>query len=639
MIAAQVMLDVVIINASMLFAQYLNNNFEMFKWQWTRFERLWPMMTLACLLSFTAFRMYKSLWRYAGLNEAVRIVLGALVGVGLTYAYSLLSVFYNFVGPPKLDWVRARQMSAMMPQSTYVTMWLTLSVLAGASRFSVRIINQLGVQSRALEKDRRTRVLIIGAGWGGAQVVRQLQERGFREGMPVALVDDDPSKAGTRIGSVPVLYDVSMTPVYAQKYGAEEIIIAIPSASPQRLREIMAACTVTQCKLRMASGLRDVTNGALQMGEIRDVNIADLLFRDEVELDMNSIHGYLQDRVVLVTGGGGSIGSELCRQIMIFKPKRLIIFDIYENNAFDLCGELKEKYGRDADILVLIGSVRDKRRLEEVFFTLKPDVVFHAAAHKHVPLMEFCPAEAVKNNVFGTLNVAHCADKFGVKRMVTLSTDKAVNPANVMGASKRVTEMIIQYMAKRSKTRYMAVRFGNVLGSNGSVIPIFMRQIKAGGPLTLMHEEITRYFMTIPEASQLVLQAGAIGESGNIFVLDMGTPVKIIDLARNLIRLSGLRPDVDIKIEVVGLRPGEKLYEELVMKEEQDTLSKTGNEKIFVLHPPELDDSAFEVAIDGLRNAVETSPFLVRELLHNLVPTFVEAETAPRADDPLRAAQ
>ncbi|MDL2206787.1 polysaccharide biosynthesis protein [Eubacteriales bacterium OttesenSCG-928-N13] len=606
------MLDIVIINLSMLFAIFLYFDFHVYNWALERFMRLWPAMTLLCLGAFAFTKMYRTLWRYAGLNEAVRIVIGSSVGIGLTYAYSLISLYFVH---------GVRQSSAMMPQPTYIYAWFILMILAGGSRFSVRIINQLGVNNRAVDKDRRQRVMVVGAGWGGAQIIRQLNARGYREGMPVIAVDDDMSKKGTRILNVPVLYGVVNIPEYAEKYQIDEIIIAIPSATKGRLREIMDACTATNCKLKMVPGLHDVTNGETRLGELRDVNVADLLFRDEVKLDMASISDYLTGKVVLVTGGGGSIGSELCRQILPFAPSRLVVLDIYENNAYELVNELHQKYP-NAKVDILIGSVRDIGRLDNVFNDVRPNVVFHAAAHKHVPLMEFSPAEAVKNNVFGTMNTAKTAEKYGVERFVLLSTDKAVNPTNVMGATKRATEMVIQYIARTSKTRFMAVRFGNVLGSNGSVIPLFINQIQAGGPVTITHPDITRYFMTIPEAAQLVLQAGAIGESGNVFVLDMGTPVKIVDLARNLIRLSGYRPDDEIELKITGLRPGEKLYEELMMSEEKDGLCTTDHEKIFVLKPIVLDSAAFEQGLNALRITAHEHPEDVRTALKAIVPTY-----------------
>jgi len=461
-------------------------------------------------------------------------------------------------------------------------------------------------------------------------MIRELNARGFREGLPVVAVDDDPAKANTRIMGIPVLKGVENIPRYVEKYQINEIVIAIPSASLAQRKQILDICTQTSCKLKLVPTLRDVTGKTEKIGETRDVNIADLLCREEVRLDMGAISSYLKDRVVLVTGGGGSIGSELCRQIARFEPRRLVIFDIYENNAYELANELNAKYGKALPLTVLIGSVRDLNRLEQLFEEIQPEVVFHAAAHKHVPLMEDSPAEAVKNNVFGTYNVARCADKYGVKRMVTLSTDKAVNPTNVMGATKRVTEMILQWMARRSKTKFMAVRFGNVLGSNGSVIPLFMQQIARGGPVTVTHPEITRYFMTIPEASQLVLQAASIGESGNIFVLDMGTPVKIADLAKNLIRLSGLKPEEDVKISFCGLRPGEKLYEELMLTEEAETLDNTRFEKINVLRPMEI-DQAFERKLEALESCARQDPTAVREVLKTLVPTYREESQNTKA--------
>ncbi len=518
----------------------------------------------------------------------------------------------------------------MGSRTVYPMAWIILLMMVGAQRFGVRLINQIGVKNRALKKANCARVMVVGAGWAGASLIRELNARGFREGLPVIVVDDDPAKAGTRIMGIEVKPGVENIPRYVEKYDINEIVIAIPSASLAQRKQILDICTQTKCKLKLVPTLRDVTGNAEKIGETRDVNIADLLFREEVHLDMGAISAYLKGRVVLVTGGGGSIGSELCRQIARFEPKRLVIFDIYENNAYELVNELAAKYAKALPMSVLIGSVRDRARLEQVFEAVRPEVVFHAAAHKHVPLMEGSPAEAVKNNVFGTLNVARCADKYAVRRMVTLSTDKAVNPTNVMGATKRVTEMILQYMAGRSETKYMAVRFGNVLGSSGSVIPLFMQQIARGGPVTVTHPEITRYFMTIPEASQLVLQAASVGESGNIFVLDMGTPVKIADLARNLIRLNGLTPDQDIKISFCGLRPGEKLYEDLVLTEEAEMLDNTRFDKISVLRPVAIDPD-FEAKLLALEACASDDPSSVREPLKALVPTFHDGESPGRA--------
>lgn len=618
-LAAQLLFDAVIINLSLLLSMQMRYEPSVPLYQLRIFSNLWPFMTALGLGSFYVTKMYKTLWRYASVGDALHIAMGTGLAMASTMAFGMVADL--FMKPNLL---------LMGSKSVYPIAWLLLLMMSGAQRFGVRLVNQIGVTNRALKKEGCTRVMVVGAGWAGASLIRELNARGFRDGLPVVAVDDDPAKANTRILGIPVLKGIENIPLYVEKYQVNEIVIAIPSASLAQRKQILDICTKTGCKLKLVPTLRDVTGKTERIGETRDVNIADLLCREEVHLDMGAISAFLKDRVVLVTGGGGSIGSELCRQIARFEPRRLIIFDIYENNAYELANELGAKYGKTLPLTVLIGSVRDLNRLEQVFEEIRPEVVFHAAAHKHVPLMEFSPAEAVKNNVFGTYNVARCADKYGVKRMVTLSTDKAVNPTNVMGATKRVTEMILQWMAGRSKTKYMAVRFGNVLGSNGSVIPLFMQQIARGGPVTVTHPEITRYFMTIPEASQLVLQAASIGESGNIFVLDMGTPVKIADLARNLIRLSGLRPDEDVKINFCGLRPGEKLYEELMLTEEAETLDDTRFEKINVLRPVVIDPS-FEEKLRALESCAASDPASVRDALKDLVPTFKEEPQSQQA--------
>ena len=609
---AQGLFDAAIINLSMLLAMQMRYEPSVPLYQLRIFSNLWPVMTALGLISFALTRMYRTLWRYASVGDALHIAMGTGLTMASTMAFGMV-----------LDLFLKPNLFLMGSKTVYPVAWLLLMLMTGAQRFGVRLINQLGVKNRALKKESCSRVMVVGAGWAGASLIRELTARGFREGLPMVVVDDDPSKANARMMGIPVLRGIQNIPQYVEKYQINEIVIAIPSASLAQRKQILDICTATNCKLKLVPTLRDVTGKTEKIGETRDVNIADLLCREEVHLDMGAISDYLKDRVVLVTGGGGSIGSELCRQIARFEPKRLVIFDIYENNAYELANELGAKYGKALPLTVLIGSVRDLTRLQQVFDEVRPEVVFHAAAHKHVPLMEFSPAEAVKNNVFGTLNVARCADRFNVRRMVTLSTDKAVNPTNVMGATKRVTEMILQWMADRSKTKYMAVRFGNVLGSNGSVIPLFMQQIARGGPVTVTHPEITRYFMTIPEASQLVLQAASVGESGNIFVLDMGTPVKIADLARNLIRLSGLKPEEDIKISYCGLRPGEKLYEELMLTEEAETLDNTRFDKISVLRPVEI-DKAFEDQLRALETCAQDDPEAVREMLKTLVPTYTE---------------
>ena len=611
-LAAQILFDAVIINLSLLLSMQMRYEPSVPLYQVRVFANLWPFMTVLGLASFYVTKMYKTLWRYASVGDALHIAMGTGLAMAATLAFGMVTDLFLKPNPFLLG-----------SRSIYLIAWLLLMMMAGAQRFGVRLVNQIGVTNRALKKESCSRVMVVGAGWAGASLIRELNARGFREGLPVIAVDDDPAKQNTRIMGIPVLRGVENIPDYAEKYKIDQIVIAIPSASLAQRKQILDICTRTSCKLKLVPTLRDVTGKTEKIGETRDVNITDLLCREEVRLDMGAISAYLKDRVVLVTGGGGSIGSELCRQIARFEPRRLVIFDIYENNAYELANELSAKYGKTLPLTVLIGSVRDLNRLEQVFEEIRPEVVFHAAAHKHVPLMEFSPAEAVKNNVFGTYNVVRCADRYGARRMVTLSTDKAVNPTNVMGATKRVTEMILQWMAGRSNTKYMAVRFGNVLGSNGSVIPLFKQQIARGGPVTVTHPEITRYFMTIPEASQLVLQAASIGESGNIFVLDMGTPVKIVELARNLIRLSGLRPDEDIRINYCGLRPGEKLYEELMLTEEAETLDNTRFDKINVLRPVVI-DASFEEKLRALESCAAAEPASVREALKALVPTYRE---------------
>ena len=634
--AIQVLLDVVMINLSFLAALYLRYEKVVPEQIMDRYVNIWPILTLLCLAGLVVTQTYKCLWRYASVGEVMRILIGVTLGMGATYLFAILATtiqrgnqqipFMEYMMGLVGNSVRISPNDFLHGKVIYGMAWLIQFVLITGQRFSIRLINQAGVKHRAIRRDQTRRVLVVGAGWGGASVIRELVARGYREGMPVVVVDDDPAKEGTRIMGIPIEPGTQNIPEYVKKYQARDIVIAIPSASGERMRQIMQVCAGTGCKLRMVTAMQDVTGGPGKISPMRDVNITDLLCREEVHLDMDSIRGYLTGKVVLVTGGGGSIGSELCRQIAQFEPSHLVVLDIYENNAYELERELLSKYGGGLKLTVLIGSVRDTARLDQVMDQVKPQVLFHAAAHKHVPLMEDSPAEAVKNNIFGTLNVARAADRHGVSRMVILSTDKAVNPTNVMGATKRVTELIIQYMARNSKTKYMAVRFGNVLGSNGSVIPLFKNQIARGGPVTVTHPEIRRFFMTIPEAAQLVLQAGAIGESGSIFVLDMGTPVKIVDLARNLIRLAGFEPDVDVKIDFCGLRPGEKLYEELTMTEEAESLHTTCHDKIMVLDPVAMDDEVFLKYLEALRLEAAKEHGDVRTPLKALVPSFTQSE-------------
>ena len=629
----QIMIDIVIINVAFLSALLLRYEKDIGPQYLMRYQNIWPILTLFCLMAFWQTKVYKCLWRYASIDEVLRLLLGTVLGIAYTYVFAIAICaaqrantaipFFTYLWALINNNVRIMPNYFLHGKVVYGIAWLMLFLLTTAQRFGIRVINQIMLNRKVSTHDQKRRVMVVGAGWAGAQVIREMIARGYRDGMPVVAVDDDPAKASTRISNIPIMPDTARIPEYVKTYSISDIVIAIPSATNEQMRNIMQLAAGTGCKLRMVTALQDVGDRHA-LSAMRDVNIADLLCRDEVSLDTESIKNYLTGKTVLVTGGGGSIGSELCRQIAAFNPGHLIVFDIYENNAYELEQELRSIYRDRLKLTVLIGSVRDPARLDEVFAAHKPEVVFHAAAHKHVPLMEDSPAEAVKNNIFGTLNVAQCADKHSVRRMVQISTDKAVNPTNVMGATKRVTEMIIQHMARRSKTKFMAVRFGNVLGSNGSVIPLFTKQIERGGPVQVTHPEITRFFMTIPEAAQLVLQAGAIGETGSIFVLDMGTPVKIVDLARNLIQLAGYVPDVDIQIEFCGLRPGEKLYEELAMTEEAETLHTTCHNKIMVLSPVTMDDQQFLTELDSLKCASETDPQNIAETLRVLVPSFIQ---------------
>ena len=452
-------------------------------------------------------------------------------------------------------------------------------------------------------------------------VMREFLYSAHSENKVVCIIDDDKSKRGTYLRGVRIVGGTADIPAAVRKYNVEEIVLAIPSASRKQRRRILEICQETGCRLRTLPGLYQIANGEVNIQQIREVDIEDLLGRDTVQVDLNEVAGYIEGKVVLVTGGGGSIGSELCRQAAAQHPKQLIIFDIYENNAYDVQMELQRTHP-ELDLIVLIGSVRDRQRVMNIFDQYRPDLVCHAAAHKHVPLMEASPFEAIKNNVFGTYNVAQAADQFGTRRFILISTDKAVNPTNVMGASKRICEMIVQMMNERSATEYVAVRFGNVLGSAGSVIPLFRKQIKAGGPVTVTDKNVIRYFMTIPEAVQLIFQAGAYARGGEIFVLDMGDPVRIDDLARNMIRLSGFEPDVDIPIVYTGLRPGEKLYEELLLNGEG--MKKTKNDLIYIGHEIDFDKAAFEENLMLLKAMDETDTDALRDKIAEIVPTYCE---------------
>ena len=472
-----------------------------------------------------------------------------------------------------------------------------------------------------------SRVLIIGAGCAGEMVVKELEKNPQLNKKAVAIIDDDITRIGDQVSGVDIVGTRNSILKIVKLYKIDEIIFSIANISKKGKKEIIDICKNTNCKIKTIPGIYEIIDGKVDIKQVRDVEIEDLLGREPIEVDFNLMGSYIQDSTILVTGAGGSIGSELCRQIANIRPKKLIMLDNYENNLYSIQQELIRQYGDSIKMIAVVASIREQKRMEKIFDKYRPEVVFHAAAHKHVPLMEGSPGEAIKNNIFGTLNVAMLSSKYNVKRFLLISTDKAVNPTNVMGATKRAAEMIIQSLNEESKTEFVAVRFGNVLGSNGSVIPLFKKQIEEGGPVTVTHPKIIRYFMTIEEAVGLVIQAGGMAKGGEIFVLDMGEPVKILDLAKNLIRLSGFEPDVDIKIVFTGLRPGEKLYEELLMSEEG--LLDTKHKKIFIGRPIDFDKNDLQKYLIELRNIVlEEDDELMEQAMKNLVPTFISPEVA-----------
>ena len=557
-----------------------------------------PLLTLITLLIFALTKLYSSLWEFAGVEELLHILIAAaLIG------------FLQFI---------AIQCGLVdLPRSFAILHPLFLTAFTMLTRFFYRLLRSFLKRVRKRGKLKRT--MLIGAGSAGLLVLREFQNSECSQNHVVCIIDDDVQKTGRYLNNVKVVGTRKDIVAMAKKYRVEEIVFAIPTASLLQRKQILAICQKTDCSLKLLPGIFQLANGEVSIQKIREVDILDLLGRDTVAVDLSEIAGYLKDKTVLVTGGGGSIGSELCRQIAQHNPKTLIIFDIYENNAYEIQQELRRAYPQ-LDLVTLIGSVRDNERVRMVFETYHPQIVFHAAAHKHVPLMEDSPNEAIKNNVFGTYHVAKAAALYRAETFVLISTDKAVNPTNIMGASKRICEMIVQMMANNSETKFVAVRFGNVLGSNGSVIPLFKRQIAEGGPITVTHPDIIRYFMTIPEAVSLVLQAGVYAGRGEIFVLDMGEPVRIDDLARNLIRLSGFEPDVDIEIRYTGLRPGEKLYEEMLMNEEG--LRSTANHLIHIAKPLEIDDVAFAKQLVRLEKACEANADDVRDMVADIVTTY-----------------
>ncbi len=566
--------------------------------------------------SFALFRLYSSIWSVSGLNEGLMVLAGIAVG---TAGCLLINFVLSFI--PFTRGIGFRNSS----RAGICLAGMFLCVFVFLTRFGYRIIRRLVQDASAGSNEDKKPTLIVGAGYFGAYVHSQITNgQSAPDCVTIGFADDNKAKLGMRIDGIKVLGTTEDIPAIVKKYRVQEIIIAIPSISAQRQAEIVTICRETKCHVRLVTPLREL-NDAPTMSDIREIKITDILFRPEVDLDLRSIEGYLEHKCVLVTGGGGSIGSEICRQIALFYPAKLIIFDIYENNAYELYCELKRRHPW-LNVIIRIGSVRDKARLDAVMDEFHPEIVLHTAAHKHVPLMEDSPAEAVKNNVFGTMNVLKSAEQHGVKRFVQLSTDKAVNPSNVMGATKRITELIVQQFARRSVMRCMTVRFGNVLGSHGSVIPLFENQIRSGGPVLVTDKDITRYFMTIPEAAQLVLQAGALGETGAIYVLDMGEPVKIYELAEKVIRFHGFEPNVDMPIEITGLRPGEKMYEELLTPEEQKAMERTAHGRIFKAKPEPIDSEVFNEKLEELYELAEMNSPAVVECIAEIVPNFKREE-------------
>ncbi len=597
-----VMLDIVTIIISSWAAIIIRHDFDFARIDARFIESIWsymPISVLVTLIIFYFFKLYQSLWRFAGGTEMLNV-----------FSASVLASGVQFLGLRLLDY--------SVPRSYHFIFFAVLFFITTISRFTYRFLRGT---FRKVKSNKNTRnIMIIGAGEAGNVLIKEIASSDHIENKVVqCIIDDDPGKQGQYIQGIKVIGNRENIIEAVNLYHIDEIMIAMPAVSRKAISEIVDICKETSCELLILPGMYQFMNKEVSVSKLRKVEVEDLLGRDPIDVDIESIMDYVRNKVILVTGGGGSIGSELCRQIAAHGPKQLIIFDIYENNAYDIQQELEKSFPK-LNLLVLIGSVRNTARINHVFEKYRPDIVYHAAAHKHVPLMETSPNEAIKNNVFGTLKTVQAADMYGTKRFVMISTDKAVNPTNVMGASKRICEMIVQTYNKRSKTEFVAVRFGNVLGSNGSVIPLFKKQIAGGGPVTVTHPEIIRYFMTISEAVSLVLQAGAYAKGGEIFVLDMGEAVKILTLAENLIRLSGYKPYVDIDIKFTGLRPGEKLYEEILMDEEG--LEETENKLIHIGQPIEIDEERFFKQLEGLQQTCLVEPAQVRELVKEIVPTY-----------------
>ena len=550
---------------------------------------------------FSAFKLYSSIWSFVSTDELMRVL----------ESYGVLCV---------IAWVLSKALHIVMPKSFFVVGIVFSGLFTMATRFGWRMLRYVRQHLTGLSHPSyQENVMIIGAGEAGKALVTEFNTSSYIKSKVACLIDDNQVKWGKRLGGIPIVGGRESIPEAVAKYHIHRIIYAIPSESAKTKKDILDICSTTGCQVQVLPGMYQLVNGENSVSKLRKVDVQDLLGRDPIKVNLDEILNFISGKVVMVTGGGGSIGSELCRQIAKSNPKQLIIFDIYENNAYDIQMELQRAYP-ELNLVTLIGSVRNTARVDYVLDTYRPELVFHAAAHKHVPLMEDSPNEAIKNNVFGTYKMAKAAAKYGVKRFVLISTDKAVIPTNIKGASKRLCEMVVQMMNRESETEFVAVRFGNVLGSNGSVIPLFRKQIEAGGPVTVTHPDIIRYFMTIPEAVSLVLQAGCYAKGGEIFILDMGEPVKIDTMARNMIRLSGFEPDVDIKIVYTGLRPGEKLYEELLMKEEG--MQETANKLIHIGKPIEMNDEEFRKQLEQLDKACKAEVSNIKDIVAEIVPTY-----------------
>ena len=562
-----------------------------------------PFFIISAIILFYFFRIYHSLWEYASIFEMLNIVWACL-------SFGVVEFVVVFL------------MGDLLPRSYYLLSTIYLMMLVGFTRSFYRLL-RMKRQGRKVTIQTKTNIMVIGAGDAARVLIHEIQNSRHLDERVRCMIDDDKNKVGRFILGVRIVGTRIHIQEAVLRYHIRKIIIAIPSASSRELKPILDICKETDCELKILPGIYQLVNGEVSVSKLRAVNVEDLLGREEIHVNVVEIANYVEDKIILITGGGGSIGSELCRQISSHRPKQLIILDVYENNAYDIQNDLRRKYP-ELDLIVLIGSVRDEARIDALLEKYRPDIIYHAAAHKHVPLMEDSPNEAIKNNVLGTYKLTKAADRWKVKKFVLISTDKAVNPTNIMGASKRICEMLVQTMNKHSETDFVAVRFGNVLGSNGSVIPLFSKQIEAGGPVTVTHPDIIRYFMTISEAVSLVLQAGVYAKGGEIFVLDMGQPMKIVDLAKNMIRLSGLRLDRDIFLEYIGLRPGEKLFEELLMEEEG--LQETENKLIHIGKPIELDEDSLFLEMQKIEATVHCEGLDIRSQVKKLVPTYVFLE-------------